>query len=429
MEFSELKLHPELLEGIFSMNFKSATPIQAQAIPHILDGKDIIGIAQTGTGKTAAFVLPILNMIMDHGHDKFTQALVIVPTRELALQIDQAVEAYSYFTGTSSIAIYGGGDGQDFSQEKNAIVNGVDIIIATPGRLISHLNVGHVDFSKLRFLILDEADRMLDMGFQPDLFRIMRALNDKRQTLMFSATMPNGIAQLAQTFLTDPVQINIAISKPAAGVKQGAFIVHEDQKLNLILHILKHEDRSDQSIIVFCSRKQAVSALYQKLKSAKLNVGRISSDLEQNEREEVMQQFRNRNINVLVATDVISRGIDIDGIDMVMNYDVPRDAEDYVHRIGRTARAQKKGEAITLVSPTDQSSFQKIEKLIDMVVEKFPVPAEIGPAPEYNPSAHRQGGRPGGGGGNRGGGNRSGGSHGGGGPKKFFKKNGAPGKS
>ncbi len=395
MEFSELKLHPELLEGIFSMNFKSATPIQAQAIPEILAGKDIIGIAQTGTGKTAAFVLPILNMIMDHGHDKFTQALVIVPTRELALQIDQAVEAYSYFTGASSIAIYGGGDGQDFYQEKQAIVNGVDIIIATPGRLISHLNVGHVDFSKLRFLILDEADRMLDMGFQPDLFRIIRTLNEKRQTLMFSATMPSGIAQMAQTFLNDPVRINIAISKPAAGVKQGALVVFEEQKLNLILYILKHEDRTDQSIIVFCSRKQAVSALYQKLKQAGLNVGRISSDLEQEEREAVMQQFRNRSINVLVATDVISRGIDIDGIDMVMNYDVPRDAEDYVHRIGRTARAQKKGEAITLISPTDQSSFHKIELLIGSEVEKMVVPAELGPVPPYEPTKRRS--APGGG--------------------------------
>jgi ATP-dependent RNA helicase RhlE len=389
LEFSELKLHPELLEGIFSMNFKAATPIQEQAIPEILAGKDIIGIAQTGTGKTAAFVLPILNMIMDHGHDKFTQALVIVPTRELALQIDQAVEAYSYFTGTSSIAIYGGGDGQDFYQEKQAILNGVDIIIATPGRLISHLNVGHVDFSKLRFLILDEADRMLDMGFQPDLFRIMRALNEKRQTLMFSATMPSGIAQLANTFLTDPVRINIAISKPAAGVKQGAFIVFEEQKLNLILSILKHEDRSEQSIIVFCSRKQAVSALYQKLKQSGLNVGRISSDLEQQEREEVMQQFRNKSINVLVATDVISRGIDIDGIDMVMNYDVPRDAEDYVHRIGRTARAQRKGEAITLISPTDQASFSKIESLIGSEVEKLKAPDELGPVPLYEPTRRR----------------------------------------
>ena len=422
LDFSELKLHPQLLEGIDSMNFKTATPIQAEAIPHILAGKDIIGIAQTGTGKTAAFVLPILNMIMEHGHEGgVTQALVIVPTRELALQIDQAVEAYSYFTGASSIAIYGGGDGQDFYQEKQAILNGVDIIIATPGRLLSHLNMSHLDFSKLRFLILDEADRMLDMGFQPDLFKIMRTLNEKRQTLMFSATMPDGIAHLARTFLTDPVRVSIAISKPAAGVKQGAYVVHDDQKLNLILHLLKAEERKGQSIIVFCSRKQAVSALYQKLKQARLSVGRISSDLEQNEREEVMQQFRTGTINVLVATDVISRGIDIDSLDMVMNYDVPRDAEDYVHRIGRTARAQKKGEAITLISPADQNSFQKIEQLIGSVVEKYPVPAELGPAPEYNPGSRSN--RPQGGGHGGKGGGRPGG---GGGQKKFFRPKGKP---
>lgn len=405
MEFTELKLHPELLEGIFSMNFRKATPIQEQAIPQILAGKDLIGIAQTGTGKTAAFVLPILNMIMDHGHDNFTQALIIVPTRELALQIDQAVEAYSYFTGTSSIAIYGGGDGQDFYQEKMAIVNGVDIIIATPGRLISHLNVGHVDFSKLRFLILDEADRMLDMGFQPDLFRIIRTLNDNRQTLMFSATMPSGIAQLARTFLKDPAQVNIAISKPAEGVKQGAFVIFEEQKQPLILHLLKDPERKEQCIIVFCSRKQYVGTLYQLLKRGGLNAGRISSDLEQAEREEVMQQFRNRNIKVLVATDVISRGIDIDGIDMVINYDVPRDAEDYVHRVGRTARAQRRGEAITLISPSDQGSFRKIESLIGMEVEKYVVPEHLGPVPAYSTAT------------------KSGGGHhrqGGGGPKKKF---------
>ena len=397
MEFTELKLHPELFEGISSMNFKKATPIQEQAIPPILEGRDLIGIAQTGTGKTAAFVLPILNRIMDHGHDTFTQALVIVPTRELALQIDQAVEAYSYFTGTSSIAIYGGGDGQDFYQEKMAIVNGVDIIIATPGRLISHLNVGHVDFSKLRFLILDEADRMLDMGFQPDLFRIMRALNDNRQTLMFSATMPAGIAQMAQTFMKDPVQVRIAVSKPAEGVKQGAFVVYEEQKQPLILQMLRDPERREQSIIVFCSRKQFVGALYQQLKKAGINAGRISSDLEQEEREEVMQMFRNRSVKVLVATDVISRGIDIDGIDMVINYDVPRDAEDYVHRVGRTARAQRRGEAITLISPTDQGSFRRIEQLIEMEVEKLTVPEILGPVPGYDPksaSQNRGGGKP-----------------------------------
>jgi ATP-dependent RNA helicase RhlE len=258
LEFTEFNLHEQLLEGILSMNYKTATPIQEKSIPVILSGKDLIGIAQTGTGKTAAFVLPILNLIMDKPDHGGTQALIIVPTRELALQIDQAVEAYSYFTGTSSVAIYGGGDGQDFYNEKQAIVNGVDIIIATPGRLISHLNVGHVDFSRLRFLILDEADRMLDMGFQPDLFRIIRALNDNRQTLMFSATMPAGIAQLAKTFMRDPEQVSIAISKPAEKVKQGAYAVHDTQKLQLMLHILRDEARKDQCIIVFCSRKHAV---------------------------------------------------------------------------------------------------------------------------------------------------------------------------
>ncbi|MFM9986678.1 MAG: DEAD/DEAH box helicase [Flavobacteriales bacterium] len=387
MTFSELNLREELLEGISYMNFKSPTPIQQQAIPAVLAGRDIMGIAQTGTGKTAAFVLPILNRILELPKTGVTQALIVVPTRELALQIDQAIEGYSYFTGASSIAIYGGGDGDDFSREKQAMKRGVEIIIATPGRLLSHMNIGNTDFTKLRFLVLDEADRMLDMGFQPDLFRIMRALNVDRQTLMFSATMPNGIESLARTFLKDPVHINIAVSKPAEGVKQGAYILHDDQKLQLILHILQDPERADQSIIVFCSRKQSVGELYQRLKQAKLNVGRISSDLEQTEREEVMQHFRSRQMNIIVATDVISRGIDIDNIDMVINYDVPRDAEDYVHRVGRTARAQKKGEAITLVSKMDQSSFQKIEKLIGSTVEKLVLPEKLGPAPEYSPSS------------------------------------------
>jgi superfamily II DNA/RNA helicase len=377
------------------MNYKTATPIQEKSIPIILSGKDLIGIAQTGTGKTAAFVLPILNMIMDKPDHGGSQALIIVPTRELALQIDQAVEAYSYFTGTSSVAIYGGGDGQDFYQEKLSIVNGVDIIIATPGRLISHMNVGHVDFSRLRFLILDEADRMLDMGFQPDLFRIIRAVNDNRQTLMFSATMPQGIAQLAKTFMKDPEQVSIAISKPAEKVKQGAYIVHDSQKLSLMLHILKDPVRADQCIIVFCSRKHAVSALHRKLVQSGVQADRISSDLEQEQREEVMRKFRNKQVNVLVATDVISRGIDVDGIDMVVNYDVPRDAEDYVHRIGRTARAQRSGEALTLVSPDDVRGFKRIEKLIEKEIEKLPLPEFLGPGPNLTdtPPPRRDGGR------------------------------------
>lgn len=387
MKFSELNLHPELLEGISSMNITTATPIQEQAIPHLLEGKDLIGIAQTGTGKTAAFLVPILNMIVEQPDMKFTQALIIVPTRELALQIDQAVEAFSYFTGISSISIYGGGDGADFSHEKQAIIKGVDIIIATPGRLISHMHGSYLDFSNLRFLVLDEADRMLDMGFLPDLSRIVRGINPKRQTLMFSATMPPAIANLASSFMIDPIKVSIAISKPASGVKQGAYVVFEEQKLNLILHILHEEERKDQSIIVFCSRKHSVSELYKKLKNTHLSVGHISSDLEQDAREEVMQKFRNRQTLVIIATDVISRGIDIDGIDLVVNYDVPRDAEDYVHRIGRTARAQRKGEAITLISPTDQSSFARIEKLIEKVVDKYSVPETLGATPPYEPTS------------------------------------------
>jgi len=372
------------------MNYKNATPIQEKSIPVILSGKDLIGIAQTGTGKTAAFVLPILNMIMDKPDHAGTQALIIVPTRELALQIDQAVEAYSYFTGTSSVAIYGGGDGQDFYQEKLAIVNGVDIIIATPGRLISHMNVGHVDFSRLRFLILDEADRMLDMGFQPDLFRIIRAVNDNRQTLMFSATMPPGIAQLAKTFMREPEQVSIAISKPSENVKQGVYMVHDSQKLALMLHILRDEVRKEQCIIVFCSRKHAVSALHRKLVQAGVHADRISSDLEQDQREEVMRRFRNKQINVLVATDVISRGIDVDGIDMVVNFDVPRDAEDYVHRIGRTARAQRSGEAITLVSTEDIRGFQRIEKLIGKSIDVISLPESFGPSPQISEKSPSQ---------------------------------------
>lgn len=383
MDFNSFSLHPSLLEGIDAMNFKQPTPIQEQAIPIIMSGKDVIGIAQTGTGKTAAFILPILHRILNDPADGRTKALVIVPTRELALQIDQAVEAYSYFTGTSSVAIYGGGDGQDFYQEKQAIVQGVDIIIATPGRLISHMNVGYVDFSQLRYLILDEADRMLDMGFLPDLFRIFKTLNQDRQTLMFSATMPPEIERLASGFMRNPERITIAISKPAANVKQGAFILHPDQKLPVLYDFLKAEGRKDASIIIFCSRKQSVSALYQKLKSSGFKVGRISSDLEQEEREAVMQQFRNRSLPVLVATDVISRGIDIDGIDLVINFDVPREAEDYVHRIGRTARAQRSGEALTLVSPEEFQGFQRIERLIQQDIEKYSVDAKFGPTPAW----------------------------------------------
>jgi ATP-dependent RNA helicase RhlE len=380
MDFSELGLHPDVLDGIDALNFKTATPIQAQAIPLILQGRDLIGVAQTGTGKTAAFVLPIIDLILDEPESKFIKALIIVPTRELALQINKAIEAYSYFTGTSSIAVYGGGSGADFSQEKTALTQGVDIVIATPGRLISHMSMGYVNFSKLRFLVLDEADRMLDMGFQPDLLRIIDITNPKRQTMLFSATMPQGVLKLAKTMLHDPATITIALSKPAEGVTQSAYLVGDSQKIPLMVEIL--DGREGQRIIVFASTKSAVSKLFQKLKSKRYNVAQVSSDLEQEEREQVMLQFRNRVTDIIVATDVLSRGIDIDGIDLVVNYDIPRDAEDYVHRIGRTARAERKGEAITLISPEELYKFKKIEKLIGRDVDKLPLPASVGAAPK-----------------------------------------------
>lgn len=387
MDFSEFGFYPDLLDGIEALNFKTATPIQEQAIPLILEGKDLIGIAQTGTGKTAAFVLPIIQKILESNESHYTQALIIVPTRELAAQIDQAIAAYSYFAGISSIAIYGGGGGKDFAQGKEAITGGADIIIATPGRLLAHMNLGYVNFSRLRFLVLDEADRMLDMGFLPDLEKIIKTLNPKRQSLLFSATMPHGVMKLAKTLLHNPVTVSIALSKPAEGVSQAAYLVHERQKLPLIADILK--DKTGQRILVFCSSKLAVGALYRQLKAKGLNVGQISSDLEQEEREKVMLAFRNRQVDILVATDVLSRGIDVEGIDMVINYDVPRDAEDYVHRIGRTARAARKGAALTLVSHTDLVRLKRIEKLIGKEVPKIPVPAHIGAGEERDRSRRK----------------------------------------
>ncbi|MCB0528064.1 MAG: DEAD/DEAH box helicase [Saprospiraceae bacterium] len=394
MDFSEFGLHPDLLDGIDALNFTTATPIQEKAIPLILQGKDLIGIAQTGTGKTAAFVLPIIHMIMESGESDFIQALVIVPTRELAMQIDQAVEAYSYFTGVSSIAIYGGGSGKDFARGREALTRGADIVIATPGRLISHINMGYVDFSRLRFLVLDEADRMLDMGFLPDLTRIIDNLNPKRQSLLFSATMPQGVMRLAKGLLRNPETVSIALSKPAEGVSQSAYMLNDRQKMPLITDILK--GRSGERILIFSSTKQVVAQLYQRLKAKNFHAGMISSDLEQADREQVMLAFRNRQVDILVATDVLSRGIDVEGIDLVINYDVPRDAEDYVHRIGRTARAARKGAALTLVSHPDLQRFKRIEKLIGNEIPKLPVPshlASLADAPHRKPHGGRDEGK------------------------------------
>ncbi len=367
MKFIDFNFEPALQEGLDSMRFENPTPVQEQAIPIILNNKDLIAVAQTGTGKTAAFLLPVLNKLAKKPSDH-TNTLVIVPTRELAIQIDQALQGFSYFTSTSSLAIFGGGTGISFENEKRALTQGANIIIATPGRLMSHLNMGYVKFDQLEHLILDEADKMLDMGFVDDITKIITYLPKKKQTLLFSATMPQSIVKLAKKLLVDPEQISIAISKPAAGIVQSAYKVSNQQKNKLIKSILKEKEYN--SVLVFSSTKQKVKDLYSELLSAGLKVKAIHSDLEQKEREEVLRGFRNKQTQILVATDILSRGIDIEDIELVINYDVPGDAEDYIHRIGRTARANTKGAAITFINEQDQQKFLRIEKLIGKEIEK-----------------------------------------------------------
>lgn len=372
------------------MGYENATPIQELAIPIVLKGKDMIGCAQTGTGKTAAFLLPVIQQILKN-KTKGVAALIIVPTRELAIQIDQQVEGLGYFTGVGSMAIYGGGDGSSFEQEKQALSGGAEIIIATPGRLISHLNMGYVKFDTVQFLILDEADRMLDMGFYEDLVKIVNHIPEKRNNLLFSATMPPKIRKLANTILNDPEEINIAISKPAEGVVQAAFMVHDSQKIGLIAHLLGARELN--SVIVFCSTKKDVTLVTAALKHKKLSVEGISSDLEQTDREKILRLYKNRQVKILVATNIMARGIDIDSIELVINYDVPRDAEEYVHRVGRTARANTQGIAFTLITEKDQYEFSQIEALIETDVRKLPVPAKLGESPVYSPKSSGNNGR------------------------------------
>lgn len=388
------------------MGFKQPTPIQQEAIPIIQDGNDIIACAQTGTGKTAAFLLPIMDKIFRRGVKKDgVNTLIICPTRELALQIDQAVEGFGYMLGISSLPVYGGGDNTAYQQQKKALSQGADIIIATPGRLLSHINLGYVNLKNVEHFILDEADRMLDMGFFDDINKIKSFLPKERQNLLFSATFPPKIRELAKKILVNPLQVSIAISKPAEGVTQGAFVSFEAQKIPLIQHILASRDYP--SVIIFSSTKRMVREITQNLKRRKYNVREISSDLDQEERESALLAFRAKKIQILVATDIIARGIDIKEISLIINYDVPNDAEDYVHRIGRTARADSTGEAITFITPKDMSRFGSIEKLIDMTVEKRKNPASIGDGPEYDPNKRPprdggRGGRQGGRGGKRG---------------------------
>ena len=390
MHFYDFDFTDEILDSLDAMRFDQPTPVQEQTIPVIMEGRDLIACAQTGTGKTAAYLLPSIDSIVRDPHEGI-DTVILVPTRELAIQIDQQMEGFGYFVSVSSTAIYGGNDSGEWSRQRTSLQEGSDIVITTPGRMLQHISMGYVDFSKVRRLILDEADRMLDMGFYDDIMQVVKLLPvEGRQTLMFSATMPPKIRELAKTIMTDPAEVSIAIAKPAEGIRQGAYPVYETQKGALVLSMLK--EHPEQSIIVFSSRKQTVKELGSTLKRKGLNAAVIHSDLEQSEREEVLRQFRNRNIEILVATDIIARGIDIPDIDVVINYDVPRDAEDYVHRIGRTARAKSKGEAYTLIVPDEMYSFGQIEKLIEQTVEKLALPEGLGEAPEYVVSKRRGGG-------------------------------------
>ncbi len=391
MKFTSFGFDERLLEGIEASNYEDATPVQEQVIPLILEGKDIIASAQTGTGKTAAFLLPVIHKILTDPHEDHTNnALIIVPTRELAIQISQHIEGLSYFTSVSSIAVYGGGDGGAFVQEKRALSTGADIVVCTPGKMMAHIKMGYVKFQGLKYLILDEADRMLDMGFYDDIMMIINHLPAKRQNLLFSATMPPKIRELARRILHHPSEINIAMSKPAEKIVQEAFVVYDTQKIPLIKYLLHKKEF--KMVLIFCSSKISVKNLTRELKRNRFPADEIHSDLTQEQREEVLIKFKSGRLSILVATDILSRGIDIDNIDLVINYDVPHDGEDYVHRIGRTARAAAEGTAYTLISVKEQRKFFAIEKLIGKPVPKSLVPEQFGESPAYTPEGNRSSG-------------------------------------
>lgn len=388
MTFHDFQFDERLVEGLDSMGYDKPTPIQEQAIPLILQNKDLIACAQTGTGKTAAYVLPLLNKIVQ-SEKRHLNTLIIAPTRELAQQIDQQVEGFAYFLGVSSASVYGGGDGAAWDQQQRAMREGADIIIATPGRLIAMLtSAGSVNMEHLEHLVLDEADRMLDMGFYEDILRIITYLPKNRQTLLFSATMPPKIRALAQRILNEPEQVNIAISKPAEGILQQAYMAYDTQKVGLLKYILKEKEH--QSVIIFASTKEKVKELNKELHRSGLSIKAFHSDLEQSEREEIMRAFKNKELQMLIGTDILSRGIDVEGISLVVNYDVPPDPEDYIHRIGRTARAETTGTAITFINPKDQRKFFEIESLIGKDIPKLPLPPQFGEAPLYQPEVKQK---------------------------------------
>ena len=396
MRFEETYLNDNILDALYDMRFEECTPIQEKCIPEILDYHDVMGVAQTGTGKTAAYLLPILSMLDEDDYPKDAiNCIIMSPTRELAQQIDQAMQGFGYYLdGISSVAVYGGNDGSRYDQEMRSLRMGADVVIATPGRLLSHIRMGNVDLSRVSFFVLDEADRMLDMGFYDDIMTIVKGLPQNRQTIMFSATMPDKIQTLARNILYKPVEVKIAVSKPAEKIKQSAYVCYDTQKLPILRHIFATEEQ--KRIIIFSGKKERVKEINRELQKMKVNCCSMHSDLTQQERDEVMYRFKSGQKNALVATDIVARGIDIDDIRMVINYDVPHDAEDYVHRIGRTARADRDGVAITLVNPDDIRRFQQIEHFLEKEVIKTPLPDGLGDAPEYKSPERRKGPRGGG---------------------------------
>ena len=396
MRFEETYLNDNILDALYDMRFEECTPIQEKCIPEILDYHDVMGVAQTGTGKTAAYLLPILSMLDEDDYPKDAiNCIIMSPTRELAQQIDQAMQGFGYYLdGISSVAVYGGNDGSRYDQEMRSLRMGADVVIATPGRLLSHIRMGNVDLSRVSFFVLDEADRMLDMGFYDDIMTIVKGLPQNRQTIMFSATMPDKIQTLARNILYKPVEVKIAVSKPAEKIKQSAYVCYDTQKLPILRHIFATEEQ--KRIIIFSGKKERVKEINRELQKMKVNCCSMHSDLTQQERDEVMYLFKSGQKDVLVATDIVARGIDIDDIRMVINYDVPHDAEDYVHRIGRTARADRDGVAITLVNPDDIRRFQQIEHFLEKEVIKTPLPDGLGDAPEYKSPERRKGPRGGG---------------------------------
>ena len=390
MTFEQLDLSDEVLDALYDMNFEECTPIQEQSIPYILQGRDLIAVAQTGTGKTAAYLLPIISRLYTDGAPTDAiNCIVMAPTRALAQQIDRQMEGMAYYLPVSSIAVYGGTDGPTFARQQNSMRAGADVVIATPGRLLAHMQMGSIDLSRVSFFVLDEADRMLDMGFYDDILALNAAIEAARAGEAGNgfAVVAREIKKLAEEILNDPAEVRIAVSRPADGIDQSAYICHERQKTPILLDLL-HKDGGAKRVIIFASSKLKVKDLTRQLRQAHLNVAQIHSDLDQKERDEVMLGFRAGRIDILVATDIVARGIDIDDITMVINYDVPYEAEDYVHRIGRTARAGSQGRAITMVSTMDQTRFGQIEKFLGKPVRKESIDPLYGEAPEYHPDRH-----------------------------------------